>query len=170
MFALPKDGVLYIDTIFDRATDLIDAGIWGDLSKQSLRRWHRNFTSDRERYLAACLLDQLIYRSKSQTVALAKHLFTRVLPDLARMDPPRSCAVESWLGALEKDPRDHEHGIRVVPAVAPRRAGPSGDVIARLLRQRLHVHERVLIDPADVRYAVDTGIRVIIVVDDFVID
>lgn len=84
-FKLPRDGKIYIDQIVERCTSLIQCGIWGDMHPSHLRRWMKNFTTDEEKYFAACVLDSLIYRSKSQTIALIRQLFQRALPDLTRL-------------------------------------------------------------------------------------
>src|SRR3954463_15642334 len=83
-FKLPRNGQLYVSNIFERYEALIEGTVLGKITKYQLKAWKRNFQSPEENYLAACLLDSLIYRSERQTEALAHQLFQRVLPDLAR--------------------------------------------------------------------------------------
>jgi hypothetical protein len=168
MFELPANGSTFVETIIDRCTDLIESGFWNDLKLANLKRWLRNFQTDSERYFAACLLDRLIYRSHDQTVSLARHLFQRVLPDLARSDPSPICPVEDWLELLRMNPNQGDPLVRVVPAVPLQRAGKSGDVLARLLRRELRFCENWIIDPGAVPAALQSGAQVIIFVDDFV--
>src|SRR5208283_2651297 len=86
-FVVPQHGLSYPSQITSRCLDLIDRGIWGGLKPVRLRRWMKNFATDEERYLAACLLDALIYRSDDLTTALLVHLFLRSLVDMTRLDP-----------------------------------------------------------------------------------
>src|SRR5438874_796228 len=83
-FQLPKDGAIYTDSIFGRCHDLIAYGVWSGIEEHRLDTWIANFTTDEERYFAARVLDNLVYRSDKQTIALMKQMFQRVIPDLAR--------------------------------------------------------------------------------------
>jgi hypothetical protein len=84
-FRVPPDGHLYYEGIVERCHGFINCHIWEGLDKNLLRAWLTNFRTDEEKYFAACVLDALIFRSEKQTISLLRHLFLRVLPDLARV-------------------------------------------------------------------------------------
>src|SRR5438067_1032212 len=100
MFMLPRDGQTYHIEIFDRCRELINFDIWGGLHLSRLRSWITNFKTDEEKYFAACILDNLIYRSKAQTINLLEQLFQRVIPDLTRLDPTPIGSLQDCLADL----------------------------------------------------------------------
>ncbi|RYD79218.1 MAG: hypothetical protein EOP53_09985, partial [Sphingobacteriales bacterium] len=79
-FTVPKKGEVYINYIKERASDLINYGVWTGIELHKIPRWFNNFESPEEKYFAACILDSLIYRSPQQTQALAFELLYRELP------------------------------------------------------------------------------------------
>jgi predicted alpha/beta-fold hydrolase len=113
-FQLPRDWRVYTDQILERCASLIQYGIWGDFKSSQLRRWMNNFTTDEERYFAACVLDTLIYRSKDQTLALIRQLFQRSLPDLTRLDHTPLGQIEDWQYLLQSEPSIRDPGVRLV--------------------------------------------------------
>jgi hypothetical protein len=167
-FQLPKDGLTYSREIFQRCTALIACDIWKDLDPSRFRQWLNNFTTQEEKYFAACVLDGLIYRSKDQTASLIKQLFGRVLVDLTRLDPcPLGC-VNDWEQRLRRPPQEGDPGVRLVTAV--RRTDPptkSAHYVARLMKREHSVQERWIIKAWEIPAAVAKGVRVYVFVDDF---
>ena len=62
-FALPRDGIVYTDTVFSRSRDFISYDVWSGVELHRLDQWIANFRTEEERYFAAKVLDALIYRS-----------------------------------------------------------------------------------------------------------
>lgn len=116
-FQLPRDGLTYIQEISARCRNLIDRDIWKDLDVARFRRWLANFKTNEEKYFAACVLDNLMYRSKDQTLALIKQMLQRILPDLMRLDPPSVSTPVDWATALAMPARSGDPGVRLVTAV-----------------------------------------------------
>ena len=56
-FKVPKDGQTFIDQVISRCRNLIYCNIWSGLPVQRLNQWWNNFTTEEEKYFAACLLD-----------------------------------------------------------------------------------------------------------------
>lgn len=167
-FQLPQDGRIYIEQIIERCTALIQCGIWGDLSPSLLRRWMKNFASDEERYFAACVLDSLIYRSKSQTLGLINQLFQRSLPDLTRQTPNPLGHVQDWQDRFRIYPSSGDPGVRLVAAVTSNDPpGKSAQVIVRYMMQDMGIPRQWIINPWEMSNCVTKGIRVFILVDDF---
>lgn len=122
-----------------------------------------NFGSLDERYLGACILDSLIYRSQEQTRAMMVQLFQRNLPDLSRTksiglsgDWREACASSS-------DP-----GVRIVPVIRdidpPTESGP---LVARLLKRELGLNDKWMIWPWQIGQAIARGILCFLLIDDF---
>ncbi len=167
-FQVPSDGSTYVESIVTRCTDLVTHQIWEGIHVSRLRRWMANFTSDEERYFAACLLDSLVYRSTAQTVALINQLFQRVLPDLTRLDPSPLGYVDDWLSLLRRPRSQGDPAIRLV-AVVQQSDPPtkSAYIVARLMKRHLKVRESWIIKPWELSTHIEAGAKVFIFIDDF---
>lgn len=163
-FQLPRDGVIYTESIFSRCRDLIGYEVWSGIEPHRLDMWIRNFRTAEEQYLAARVLDSLIYRSNRQTIALMKQLFQRVIPDLARRQS-LDVSLNSVYRSLQDDRADP--GVRVVPVIppgeSPTKSGPS---IARMLRRNLRFKDDWIIHPEDVSNELEK-VKGVVFVDDF---
>jgi hypothetical protein len=165
-FRLPPDARTYVLAIVERCRDLIRCGIWGDLDIARFEAWLNNFSSHEERYFAACLLDHLIYRSKSQTISMLEQLFQRVLPDLTRLDPSPLGYAHDLLRSLAS--RRTDSGIRLVLAVKGVEQGiKSGNEIGRFAKRFLNFPERLFIPPSKIRSCAQRGIKFFVFIDDF---
>lgn len=166
-FEVPDDGIIYARQTVDRCVDLIYHGIWAGIDQMRLRRWLSNFSSNEEKYFAACVLDSLIYRSEDQTIALVQQLFQRTLPDLNRLDAMPIAAVDDWTDALKKNVKI-DPGLRFV-TVARRSDSPtkSAYYIARLLKRYLFIDERWIIQPEHIQQKITQGIDTFLFIDDF---
>jgi hypothetical protein len=165
-FSLPQDAQTYHSEIIDRCTELINFNIWGGLHPSRLRSWVTNFRTDEEKYFAACILDNLIYRSKDQTIAMLEQLFERVVPDLARLDPTPIGTIPDCLQNLRESHPDP--GLRLVTAV--KNIDPptkSAHEIARFMKRYLSIREQWIIKPWEMNGAIRNGINVFIFIDDF---
>jgi hypothetical protein len=165
-FRVPQDGLIYADELTERCVNLINYTIWAGMDTTSLRRWLKNFTTDEEKYFAACLLDALIFRSEDQTISLIHHLFQRILPDLNRSDPmPLPSSFD--LAKLKKKSAFLDPGLRLVPVVrrsdAPTK---SGYVIARYMKRELQIDERIIINPWEIPAKYANGIKTFLFIDD----
>jgi hypothetical protein len=164
-FTVPQYGLRFYRDVLDRSQDLIHVGIWAGLHPTRLKTWLKNFSTDAEKYFAACLLDSLIFRSSDQVVALTMQVFERAIPDIVRLSPAPLGHIDDWLVLLcsNQDPL-----IRVVPVLQPSDPpGKSGDIVARLLKRGLQVNRKLIIEPVDVPRAVAAGVQTFIFIDDF---
>jgi len=134
-----------------------------------LLTWLNNFSTDEEKYFGACILDNLIYRSEQQTVALIRQLLERNLSDLTRRHPTPIGPIQDWLELLRTDPSPR-HDLRLRLVVVVHRDDPptkSAYVIARLMKRYLHVNANWIITPWSVADSINQGIRVFVYIDDF---
>jgi hypothetical protein len=163
VFRLPTDGSIYADSIFTRCRELIGYDLWSGLQRHRLDAWITNFRTPEERYLAARVLDSLIYRSDAQTISLMRQLFSRVLPDCARehrLSPHLQGCYLTLRGT--GDPR-----VRIVPVIPPNSPPTkSGPTIARHLKRALRFNDDWIIYPHDVPGQLGNA-DVFVFVDDF---
>jgi hypothetical protein len=164
-FRLPKFGETYITEVFNKREKLITSRVWGDLDLARLRRWRHNFQTLEEQYLSACLLDSLIYRSAPQTIALARQVFRRLLPDLLDRDGPPRSLPDNWLNQLPN--LTIRSVICIVPVYSPTDPPTkSGFVTARVLKRELQISERIILRPQEL-LTIRPAPAVTLFVDDF---
>lgn len=168
IFQIPQDGSTYIEEIITRCEDLINNQIWEGIHLSRFRRWINNFKTQEEKYFSACVLDSLIYRSDSQTVALMKQLFQRVLSDTTRLNNTHIGHIDDWEERLQMSRQEGDPLIRLVVAV--KQTDPptkSAYIIARYLKRHLRFSERWIIKPWEIQDHIKAGIRIFIFIDDF---
>lgn len=133
-----RDQRLFIDSTKERAEQLIRTHVWEGIESSRITEWFRQFELRDCALLAACLLDNLAYRSKDQVLALFKAALTcdRLLPNNA----------ESDLEIIESLRRNADPGIRLVPVISldmpPTKSGP---YMLRLLARALGIRDRWMI-------------------------
>jgi hypothetical protein len=168
MFTCPKDSSDYVVRIRTRCDRLIKAGIWDGVDSYRLRSWWINFTTEEERYFAARLLDNLIYRSEPQMKAAIVQLFSSVLPNYTRSDISPAGTAEEWLESLRgtTDPK-----LRLVIPVDPDPAEVKGvQLIQRILKREFGVNKQWFIGPKkkQINTALSAGVETFVFLDDFV--
>ena len=147
LFQLPLHGQVYSDSLFDRCRGLVSYGVWAGIAPARLDAWIANFKTPEERYFAAKVLDSLIYRSDIQTIALMRHLFSRVIPDYFRLARP-FLNVNNIYHSLRGNT---DPGVRIVPVVPPNSSpGKSALTLARYLKRALKFNEAWIIYPHDI--------------------
>lgn len=169
-FSLPQEAHAYIRRITERCIDLINTGIWSGIHVQRLRQWLSNFKTEQEKYFAACILDNLIYRSEDQTIALLKQLFQRTLPDLTRLNVSPVGAIYDWEERLKKLPTSYPVNPEIRLVAATKRQDPptkSAHQIARLIKRFLYIDERWIINSWEVIENIRRNIKIFIFIDDF---
>jgi len=155
----------FYEQVVERSHALIHTGVWEGIHPARLRTWLNNFTTDIERYLCACLLDSLIYRSEDQTIALTSQLFQRSLPDLVRQYPCPLGHVADWISLFCANVDPLARLVAVLKPFDP--PGKSGDVIARLLKRGFQINQQWVVEPRAVPMAFAGGVRTYIFIDDF---
>jgi len=168
-FRLPNSTPEKIDKIINRSYDFIDSGIWSGITLERLDTWFHSFKTDEEKYLAVKILESLVYRSEEQTIALAKQLFQRVLPDLLIGTPYDKHRAE-WLdifGDREFDATSRCQ-YRLVPIIRtndpPTKSGPA---LARLYKRQLQFNEHLMIWPWQIGEEIEQGQKLFLFIDDF---
>lgn len=165
-FEFPDDGNVYMTTVIGRCFDLINNGIWTGIENHQLKSWVANFDNGIERYFAACVLDNFIYRSDPQTESLIFQIFTRNIPDIFRtkIHFPHDGTCYSRLTNKHIDPL-----VRLVLVVKKSdRHTKSAYIIGRRLRRNSNIVDKWIIKPEEITSAYEEGVRHFIFIDDFV--
>lgn len=164
MITLPKEWKIYANAIRDRCRDLIEYKIWSGIDLIQFDTWRHNFTTDEEKYFAACVLDALIYRSNAQTYSLINQMLNKNLNNLFRMlGEPDLQNFPECLVDRKVDPL-----IRLVPAItseAP--VTKSSNEILRFMKRHFRVCENWIINPWKIEDEIANGVKAFIFIDDF---
>lgn len=165
-FQLPQNGEVFMSEVFLRCEGLIELGIWNGISKTRFLQWLTNFRDALEQYFAACVLDNLIYRSEAQTLALIEHLFQRVLPDLAHAQGWTHLLRKQWTKILASSSLDPD--IRLV-AVAKQSDPPhkSSSAILRLMKRRYRIDDKWTVAAWNLPKSGITSNTIVLFIDDF---
>jgi len=167
MFSTPPDAELYIELILQRCRDLIESTIWQDLHVQRLNSWFGNFLSKEDKYFAARVLDNLIYRPRLQTLALIDYLFVRSLPEAANRLSGSAATIDDWITPFGRHTA-HE-SVRFIPVIRsidpPTKSGP---LVARMVKRHLQIDDSNFVWPDQIENALEHGASVFVFLDDFV--
>lgn len=138
------DQLDYIDQVFDRAKNLVQTGVWGDIKEQRLEAWLGCLRNYDAALLGAYLLDNLCYRSKDQFNSLLDALFLDLSDQSA--DPATD---KLLVERLQKKPDSpSEPCVCLAPVIGflspPTKSGP---YILRLAQRRYDIHSDWLVWP-----------------------
>ena len=159
---------IYFKEKKERSEKMIDYGIWRGVHSDDLGAWLKNFTSDEERFFAACILDWLVYRNDEHVVSMLYDLLTKHLHNQGRLDgnPLYNEEINPLIMARSKwnDP-----GFRYVTAVTKKdKDTKSGYHIARYLNQKLEVSTNWNIKSTEIDVAYQNGIKTFLFADDII--
>jgi hypothetical protein len=131
-----------------------------------LRSWLSNFDTDEGRYLAAHLLDSLVYRSDKMLESSSHHLLQMMLPNvLARCGVYKASDLNSFLERIANG--DQKLGIRFVAvdglfAPVP---GKSGAALIRIFGRATGVPDSLLVRPENI-VRLTQDVKALIFLDD----
>lgn len=148
----------FIEQVHQRTRSYVKSNIWASISLDRLDRWIDQFECYQYSFLGAVLLDNLLFRSKSQVLATLEWLMS--CPELCRDFKSDLSLVESF--SSYKDP-----GVRLVPAISfDKPPTKSGFYILRLIQRLFRIHASWLIWPQKINEW-PSGANLLIIVDDF---
>lgn len=164
MITLPKEWKTYSHSIRDRCRDLIEFRIWNGLDIHQLDNWRKNFKSDEEKYMSACILDSLIYRSNSQTFSLINQLLYKNLNNLFRLLGRKD--LQNFPHCLTEKKTDPL--VRLVPAITSNHPPTkSSNEILRFIKRHFHVCEKWIVNPWKIEDELKKHVKAFIFIDDF---
>ncbi|MFM0565640.1 phosphoribosyltransferase-like protein [Paraburkholderia sediminicola] len=158
MDPLITDTSLFISQAHDRARNLIKTGVWRSIELHRLNTWLIQFEQYDASLLGAVLLDNLIFKTRAQLLAMLEYLL--ICPQL--------CSGYQWDYELaEALARRKDIGVRLTPAISlaqpPTKSGP---YILRLLQRHFRIRDEWLVWPQEIEQ-LDAGVKLLVIVDDF---
>lgn len=98
---IPIDSDKISERIFSNAAKLIEYSYWDGIQDHELMSWIKNFCTDEERYLAASILLNLIYRNKNAIRTFGAQIFQITIPNyLERKGIYNISCLDTWLKDL----------------------------------------------------------------------
>jgi hypothetical protein len=168
-FFVPEQHGQFFEEVTQRFRLLIRKGVLSKIDEIVLDNWLSNFISSEDRYLAARILDGLIFRSVPMLYSSIDQLLQCVLPSqLRQWDAYGAKSIEEFLASLKTG--DPSHPVRFVAidrSFANEEPGKSGDIVIRHLRQHGKV-SRKLTCSADSIAALPESVKVLVFIDDIV--
>lgn len=157
---LPDNSDNFVDSVLSDSKRLIALGLW-DIRTVSLDSWLNQFCGREEKFFAACILDQLIFRTSQQFESDLCSLFRGGLNRALCGDAHDLKLAMSLAG--RSDPK-----LRLIPVICesdpPTKSGP---LVLRRLQRLLKIQDRWMCWPWQVPEQVDkNGVDSIIFVDD----
>lgn len=159
---LPENAENFTETVLTTTNRLIELGFW-EVEHSRLESWWKQFWGVEEKFFAACLLDQIIFRSQSQFEAELRALFRSNLGGSIF-----GSEYDGYLAEILSD-RSQDPKIRLVPVICesdpPTKSGP---LVLRRLQRILRLNPNWMCWPWQTQKAAqEKGVNTIIFVDDF---
>lgn len=146
----------------------IEARCWDGIDHETFTAWLANFPDEEGQYYALRLLHRFIYYSERDVEQLCRHgMFNLLLgADVLR---------DQWANDFRKSQLQLEKGLqlamasaRIVPLLDKNKPYESGNLITRVLVQRLSFSGSLIINPDQVVREIQGGCQSVVVVDDCV--
>ena len=147
----------------------MDKNVFTGIAKLTLREWQGNFATDEEHYLAAHLLDALIFRTDPMVDSTSQHVVEMVLPKILAEN---GLYVSSDIDAFVKSLADGDVGLglRFVAVDGNQLAptpGKSGAQLIRHFSRAANINRNLLLRPENMELLQD-DVRVLVFLDDCV--
>lgn len=164
VFKAPMGWENYSTSVISKTRMLIKQGIWDDIDELSLNRWLLNFTSSESKYLSACMLDALTYRSQKMGHSMMRKIVLDIVPSYCKsLGINNFLTTQEWLININNaDPL-----VRFVPVSISDGKVKSSAVVAREFIQANDLPQRVVQQPENIQRAIDNGTKLIVFLDDF---
>lgn len=165
------DVASFIQQKKDQCGKLIEYGIWKGIDSNNLKAWFKNFSTDQEKFFAACIIDWFVYRNDDHVDSMLFDLLTRHLHNQWRLD--KNSAYDPHKNPLEilSSKWDvNKYHLRYVTAVRKTdKDTKSGFHIISVLNHNLGVSDKYNIRPDEVEKAYEQdGVRTFLFFDDII--
>lgn len=161
----------YYQLTVRRAELLIKTNIL-DIKHLTLQQWLNNFSDIRAQYLAAHLLDAMVYRSDDMIKSMLRHLIEMELPlALEEKGYDISGSMNAFLSSLSNGSTSCPIRFVALDGGFDKTPGKSGGIIIRHLREAGLIHKNISIRPESIAKTDPEklkGVRYLVMVDDFV--
>lgn len=166
-FRIPNGYEHFYDEAVQRFKLLLQRQIITGIDSLRLQGWLANFRSEEDRYLAARILDGLIYRSDRMVCSSLEHLVHCELQSYLKIAGLlRATCLLTFQKSLSCDDSDLPFRFVALDGQFEATPGKSGAVLIRRLRQQLEVHKVLTCRPERL-YQLPDSVKSIIFLDDF---
>lgn len=166
-FFVPESCCDLYDEVEQRFRVLIEKRIVTGIEEFRLDAWLANFITLEDKYLAARILNSLIFRSKSMICSSIDHLLQCVLPsELRRKGLFPYATLEEFLQSLRQGGVDHPIRFGAIDGTTDNEEpGKSGVLIIRHFRQHAGIAKTLTCRPETISSLPDT-VKCLVFVDD----
>ena len=166
-FFVPEHCYDLYDEVELRFRMLIEKRIVTGIEVLRLDTWLANFMTPEDKYLAAQILDGLIFRSKAMIGSSFDHLLQCVLPsELRRRGHFPYTTLEEFLRSLEEGNADHPIRFVAIDGTKPdEEPGKSGVVLIRHFRQHAGIAKLLTCRPEKIS-TLPATVKCLVFVDD----
>ncbi|SDU33219.1 hypothetical protein [Nitrosomonas ureae] len=161
-FKIPDGWESYHREIKNCFESLIHANVIQGLRLLSLNAWYSNFKTAEEKYLAAHLLDSLVYRTEPMLNSSCKQLVSKILPQVLRKLEYPIYDIEQFTKSLQQ-----ENLPIVFTPVKCDTPGKSGETLIRIFKRVNDIHNSKLIHPEAIENLPE-NIKFVVIIDDMV--
>ncbi|WOD29235.1 hypothetical protein RYH70_04045 [Alloalcanivorax xenomutans] len=163
---LPDQWEFFYDDICSRVKLLSASGIW-PFHQDSLTAWLGNFSKDEHKYIAAHILDRLIFRTEKMTESAYQTFFSTHFRAYVKKNLSGSVgSLDVWLRQLRERTDYFTKEIVICSVTKAGEHGESGSHMLRILSGGI-LNERYIF-PVDTKPLSDLKGKIILIVDDFV--
>lgn len=163
-FETPTGWEQYYKSVVTKTRLLIKQGIWEELDELNLNRWLSNFSCSKSKYLSACMLDALTYRSKKMCHSMMRKIINETIPDHCK-----NLKIGNFSSTLEwqKQISQGEQLVRFVPVSISDGKVKSSSVVVREFIEANDIPQRCIQQTENIERAIENGTKLIVFLDDF---
>jgi hypothetical protein len=163
-FNTPNGWEQYYSSVVSKTRLLMNQGIWEEMDELSLNRWLSNFTCDKSKYLAACMLDALIYRSRKMCHSMMRKILNEMVPNHCREnDIAQFDSITVWQDLISKG----EQLVRFVPVSISDGKVKSSSVVVREFIEANDIPQRCVQQTENLDAVIANGTQLLVFLDDF---
>ncbi len=167
-FQIPRGYDRFANEVFSRFRILLSRHVFNGITQLTLRDWQSNFVSDEEQYLAAHLLDALMFRTDPMIDSTSQHVIEMVLPKILMENSLYgSPTIDDFMESLAHG--DLNLGLRFVAVDGSFEATPgkSGAQLIRQFSRSTGVNKNLLLRPENI-VSLGNDAKALIFIDDCV--
>lgn len=172
-FVVPDSFSRFANQVQRRFEMLLKKHVITGIDLNDLRLWWRNFESEEELYLAAHLLDSLVYRTNAMLDSSSHHILHMILPNvLEKLGKRRWSDLTQFLKLIHSGSNTLKMRFLAVEGkfleangTFAHPVGKSGSTLLRTFARATSVPNRLLMHPDEI-CALDADIDVLIFIDD----
>ena len=138
--------------------------IWEEIDELNLNRWLNNFTTDESKYLSACMLDALTYRSQKMCHSMMRKILIETVPNYCRkIGIENFQSISEWKTLIKSG----NPLVRFVPVSISDGRVKSSSVVVRNFIEANDIPQRCVQQTENIERAIDNGTKLIVFLDDF---